>query len=69
MIDRAVRHIRQRASAVRPAAASLFVVALVLVAPAPASFAQSSQNAAAAQAQPDRCAGDNAASRCRLAFA
>ena len=59
MIDRAVRHIRQHASVVRPAATSLFVVALVLVAPARASFAQSSQNAAAAQAQPDRCAGDN----------
>ena len=59
MIDRAVRHICQRASVARPAAASLFAVGLAALTPAPASFAQSSQNAATARAQPVHCAGDN----------
>ena len=59
MIVRAVRLIRQRASAVRPIAASLFVIALAPVAAAPATFAQSSQSAASAKGQSDGCAADN----------
>ena len=59
MIVRAVRLIRQRASAVQPTAASLFVIALALVAAAPASFAQSSQNTATANGRSDGCAADN----------
>ena len=59
MIDRAVRYIRQRASVARPTAASLFVIALALMGGAPASFAQSSQNTAAAKGQGDGCAGGN----------
>jgi glucose/arabinose dehydrogenase len=58
MIVRAVRLIRQRASAVRPIAASLFVIALAPVAAAPATFAQSSQSAIA-KGQSDGCAADN----------
>ena len=59
MIDRAVCHPRRRARFVR--AGSLFVIALsflVLAASAPASFAQSSQNAAATKGT-DACAADN----------
>jgi glucose/arabinose dehydrogenase len=58
MIDRAVRQFRERVRIVRPAAASVFVVAFALVAAAPASFAQSSQNATA-KGQTDGCAADN----------
>jgi glucose/arabinose dehydrogenase len=59
MIDRAVRYIRQRASVARPAAASLFVIVFTLMGGAPAGFAQSSQNTAAAKGQGDGCAGGN----------
>jgi glucose/arabinose dehydrogenase/mono/diheme cytochrome c family protein len=57
MVDCAVRHTRWRARFAR--AGSLFVVALsVFAAGAPASFAQSSQNAAATKGT-DGCAADN----------
>jgi glucose/arabinose dehydrogenase len=59
MFDRAVRPIRQRASVVRPAAAPTFVIAFALVAAAPACFAQSSQNTAAAKGETDGCAPGN----------
>jgi glucose/arabinose dehydrogenase len=59
MIDRAVRYIRQRASVARPTAASLFVIALALVAASPATFAQSSQNTATEKGRSDGCAADN----------
>jgi glucose/arabinose dehydrogenase/cytochrome c553 len=58
MIDHAVCCIRQRARVMRPTAASLFAIVLTLVAAPPASFAQSSQDAAA-KAQADGCAADN----------
>src|SRR6201986_3376515 len=57
MSDRAVCQTRQRARFVR--AGSLFVIALsVLAASTPASFAQTSQNAAAGKGT-DACAADN----------
>jgi glucose/arabinose dehydrogenase/mono/diheme cytochrome c family protein len=59
MFDRAVLPIRQRASVVRPAAAPSFVIAFALVAAAPACFAQSSQNTAAAKGETDGCAPGN----------
>ena len=59
MIDRAVRYIRQRASVARPTAASLFVIVFTLMGGAPAGFAQSSQNTAAAKGQGDGCAAGN----------
>jgi glucose/arabinose dehydrogenase/mono/diheme cytochrome c family protein len=59
MIDRAVCHIRQRASIARLAAASLFVIAIALIAAAPVCVAQSSQNTAAAQQQTGGCAAGN----------
>jgi hypothetical protein len=67
MIDRAVRYIRQRASVARPAAASLFVIVFTLMGGAPAGFAQSSQNTAAAKGKA-MAAPAAAASRCRPAF-
>ena len=63
MIDRMVRHMRWRASVARPTAVSFAipssVVALVLLGAAPVCVAQSSQNAATAKVQSDRCAADN----------
>ena len=59
MADRAICHIRERASVARPAVASLFVTALALAASAPASVAQAPQSAARANQQTDACPADN----------